>query len=122
MTMDTSLHSRPKQFLPRQAERRKPVVMRGKPLIGGLGLVINERRSRRERRRQPWTRPPEALCALLQRKGTDRQGRSFLPGLQAGPGKVRGAAVPGPASQSAAARLLQLGSWLKRRLKSPWQG
>src|SRR5690348_10140928 len=103
MTRNPDEHSQPKQFVPRRGDRRQVNALKGVPLIGGLGLVFNDRRSHRERRRirQETYQPPP--CALLQRKEQDRPAPGLLGNISSGWDRTR------------------LGAWIQRCLKTPWR-
>ena len=102
MTKDSTEPPRPKHLQPRQGERRQVNALKGVPLTGGLGLVFNERRTHRERRRL--RRPPQSPpCALLQDKSENPHSRGILGNVSSGLERTA------------------IGAWLKRRLKRPWR-
>lgn len=103
MPTDSRQPSRPKPLVPRQKDRRQVNSLRGVPLIGGLGLVFNDRRTYRERRRSRRGPKQAAPCALLRGKETDRTRQGFLGSLSSG------------------WRQTGLGAWIRRYLKHPWR-
>ncbi|HZX32281.1 MAG TPA: hypothetical protein VFF03_13100 [Rhodocyclaceae bacterium] len=101
MPRDPRQHSPSHAPVPREGDRRQANVLRRVPLSGGLGLVFNDRRSYRERRR---TRHDSALpppCALLQHRDSQAP-RGFL-------------------GQVSAWTRTALGGWILRRLSQPWR-
>lgn len=101
MPRDPRQHSPSHVPVPRRGERRQANVLRRVPLTGGLGLVLNDRRSYRERRRARHDAALPPPCALLQYRD-DPPSRGFL----------------GQVSDWTRAAL---GSWILRRLGQPWR-
>lgn len=102
MTGDSSPHPRPKPSTSPQTDRRKVNVLKGMPLINGLGLVFIDRRSYRERRSKRRNLSRAIPCALLQHR-EDRPAQGLFRGLRSG------------WEQTA------VGTWIKRHLKNPWR-
>lgn len=102
MTRDPSHYSRMKRVIPRQADRRRVNALKGVPLIGGLGLVFNERRSHRERRRSRRSVSHAPPCALLQGQEPAFPEPGLFRSLRSGWHRTA------------------IGAWIRRHLKYPW--